>query len=327
VVVPFYNESENITSLIEDLNNQSFPGDMLEIILVDDFSEDDSYWKAGEQIIKSKNIRILKNKYNKGKKYALKTGVENARSDIIVTADADCRLGENWVAMSSAFFSENPETKLLSSGVIMRSPEQFSGYFQSLEFTSLVASGAASFIQGSAIMCNGANLAFRKDLFLEAFENLYPGINSGDDIFLMLYAKKKYPGSLQFLKSLQAFTFTKTRPDWMGFLKQRLRWSSKSSLYRDGRLIYVAFLVLIINFILLITLGLSFFNICFGLLLAGMLILKSVPDYIFLRSFLRFSNQETLLKFFIPSQLINIFFIPVTGILGLLYPLFRTGNK
>lgn len=327
IVIPFYNESANLKSLIKDLRNQAYSSEWLEIILVDDYSEDTSFQLARNELENYANIQLLKNQSKKGKKYALKTGVEKAKNDIIVISDADCRLSENWIPAISGFFSENPSTMLLSSGVVMRSETSFAGYFQSLEFASLVASGAASFFKGSAIMCNGANLAFKKELFLEAFDSLHPGINTGDDMFLMLYTKKKYPGRLSFLKSLDAFTRTHALPGWRDFITQRLRWSSKSSRYRDAKLLYVSFLVLFVNLILASLFVLSFFNLYYAFLFFAVIVIKSIPDFTLLRSFLEFSKQDHLLKFFIPSQLINIFFIPLMGIMGLLNPIFRKGNK
>lgn len=327
VVVSFYNESENLKYLVEDLVNQTYSSQWLDVILVDDYSNDDSFRVVSEEIKKLKNIRLLKNQYRKGKKFALKTAVEATRGNIILTTDADCRLNKGWIEKFADYFSAYPSTMLLSSGVILKSHPIFTGTFQSLEFASLVSSGAASFIQGSAIMCNGANLAFQKELFIEAFDFMHSEINTGDDMFLMLYAKKKYPGKLAFLKSGQAFTYSRTLPGWVKFLKQRLRWASKSSLYRDSRLIYVASIVLILNFILSSLVVLSFINYYYTFLFVGMIIIKSIPDYKLLKSFLGFCKQDDLLNFFIPSQLINIFFIPVMGILGLLYPVFRKENN
>ncbi len=42
IVVPFRNESENLPFLLESIKRLNYPIDLFEIILVDDFSEDDS---------------------------------------------------------------------------------------------------------------------------------------------------------------------------------------------------------------------------------------------------------------------------------------------
>ena len=68
---------------------------------------------------------------------------------------------------------------------------------QSLEFLSLIGSGAAAIARGKSIFCNGANLAYRKSIFLElnAFDN---NTVSGDDVFLMHHIKQKYAGGIAF---------------------------------------------------------------------------------------------------------------------------------
>ncbi len=53
--------------------------------------------------------------------------------------------------------------------------------FQSLEFSGLMASGAGAAMAGRPFMCNGANLAYRKEAFLKvgvmkAMKNLSPGM-------------------------------------------------------------------------------------------------------------------------------------------------------
>jgi len=48
------------------------------------------------------------------------------------------------------------------------------------------------------------------------------------------------------------------------------------------------------------------------------LFVKSVPDFLLLKNYLAFSRQKRLIKFFLPSQLINLIFIPISGITGIL---------
>lgn len=87
VIIPFYNEKENLSILIDQLINQL---DRLkkeyEIILVDDGSTD--AWRQNFQNPKSK-IQIIQHKKRLGKGQALKTGIENSTGDIIVFMDGD----------------------------------------------------------------------------------------------------------------------------------------------------------------------------------------------------------------------------------------------
>ncbi len=88
VVIPVYNEENRISkSLIEItkyLNGKKFD---YEIIIVDDGSKDNTL----RSIIKTNNrkIKIISHHKNRGKGYAVKTGVLAARGDLIFMCDAD----------------------------------------------------------------------------------------------------------------------------------------------------------------------------------------------------------------------------------------------
>ena len=89
IIIPIYNEKENIDKLIYEintvLNNQSFN---YEIIIINDASED-----LDEDDInflsKLKNTTIFSNKYNKGQSFSLIEGIKKSSYKNIVTIDGD----------------------------------------------------------------------------------------------------------------------------------------------------------------------------------------------------------------------------------------------
>ena len=87
VVVPAYNEEKTIAKVIEDLMKMG-----LEIVVVDDGSNDDTY-NIVESIIKEKkHVLLLRHLLNRGLGAALRTGIEAALMedpDVVVTFDAD----------------------------------------------------------------------------------------------------------------------------------------------------------------------------------------------------------------------------------------------
>ncbi len=88
VIIPVYNEMENIPILIDEIeetlkNNYNF-----EIIFIDDCSNDNSY-KILNQYKDKYQLRIYRNKKNLGQSYSIYKGVKNAINNIIVTLDAD----------------------------------------------------------------------------------------------------------------------------------------------------------------------------------------------------------------------------------------------
>lgn len=319
VVVPFNDGGRRLYSLIAALGKQTASLTDFEVILVNDYSQS-IVPELNDSGRLPDNFKLISNKYPQGKKFAMKTGVEAAFHDYVLFTDADCLVGQDWVRLFANFFFNHPDAVILSSGVQIQNGSGLTEIYQAIDFASLVATSAAGFFQGSPVLCNAANMGVRKDFFLEAFPFIYPEIKTGDDIFLMLHAKKHYPGKLFFIKNKRAFVQTRPLKTWNGLFRQRLRWSSKSTLYRDGRLLYVSIIVLIIN-LLILACGLGSFlsGYCFFLFIISVM-LKSLIDFGFLRSFLRFSGQEILLRYFFVSQLINVIWNFVLGIAGILYP-------
>ncbi len=83
VVIPVYNEASVICDTIEEVLDAGYKN----IIVVDDGSADDSYYKFSQM-----NVVPLRLSLNRGKGAAVKTGIEAAKilnADIIVTMDGD----------------------------------------------------------------------------------------------------------------------------------------------------------------------------------------------------------------------------------------------
>lgn len=87
IIIPFYNEKENLPILIKNLIKVATSlKKEYEIILVDDGSTDD--WKKSFNI-KSENVKTFSHRKRKGKGRALLTGINNSKGEIIVFMDAD----------------------------------------------------------------------------------------------------------------------------------------------------------------------------------------------------------------------------------------------
>jgi dolichyl-phosphate beta-glucosyltransferase len=90
LILPAYNEEKRIPSTLQKislyLNNVNYA---YEVIVVDDGSTDQTVPVSREAAISCQNFKIVQNKVNKGKGYAVKTGVFHAEGNIIVFSDAD----------------------------------------------------------------------------------------------------------------------------------------------------------------------------------------------------------------------------------------------
>lgn len=180
IVVACRNEEKNIGNLLQSLSNQNYPKDKTEIIIVNDHSDDETEKVIYDLV--SKNIKLLNLPENiTGKKAALQYGISLATSDIILTTDADCIMGSDWIInMVSYYLTHKP--KILVGPVAFNHNNSVFQKFQTMEFMSLVGSGAGAIGINHPIMCNGANLLFEKTVYENTLHaNKYA---SGDDIFL-----------------------------------------------------------------------------------------------------------------------------------------------
>jgi cellulose synthase/poly-beta-1,6-N-acetylglucosamine synthase-like glycosyltransferase len=317
VIISLRNEANNIHQLINSLLNQSLSSELFELILVNDNSTDETYRLINENIAGIANFRCLSLKGKQGKKYSIEYGIKNSKGNLIVTTDADCIHHKEWLETIYQFYSIN-KPKIIIGPVLMQGNTFFEN-FQKIDFLSLIASGAGSSGIGKPIMCNGANLAFDKDVFMQLTDPMTNKEISGDDVFLMHNIKKIYPKQVKFLKSNNAVVFTKAEKDLKSFVNQRKRWASKSKSYFDKDTIFTALIVFLTNSLLLLYLPLSIINTKFLSLFIFQVIAKLIVDFILILKASVFFKERELLNYFIPAELLNIVMIPILALLGFSY--------
>lgn len=325
VIIPMRNEAQNISSLLDDLINQDYPVRNLEIIVIDDHSVDNSLQMA--MLYQNLNTSILSLPDGKhGKKAALLYGIENSSGEIILTTDADCKVNFSWVRTFASYFASH-KVALALGPVISSQNSYLFEKIQSLELFSLLGSTAGSATIGYPVMCNGANLAFHKKIFPE-IKHLYQNhvAKSGDDIFVLLEVKKKYPGGIHFIKSKGATVYTQIASTPGSFFTQRGRWVSKSKHYRDPAIIFVALVVFTTNLLLTISLGYGVFS---GNLHSFIILffIKSLIDFPFLLKVTTFFGKKKLLTWFPLVQSIYFIYVCITVIVALVAPLGWKGRK
>ena len=102
LIIPCFNEENWIDRTIKSCINQDYPADKLEIIVVDDHSNDHSVERIRETIEELKaadtreggyrvegRIRYIVQKYNKGKREAMALGAQEAQHELLVFVDSD----------------------------------------------------------------------------------------------------------------------------------------------------------------------------------------------------------------------------------------------
>ena len=110
-VSPLYNEEENIIPLINEIFLALKEYDSYEIILVDDFSNDQTL-----KLISNKNnklLKILQNKKRKGQSYSIYKGVKTSQFDTIITLDGDGQNNPKDIPKLLNIFDQNHKIELV----------------------------------------------------------------------------------------------------------------------------------------------------------------------------------------------------------------------
>jgi cellulose synthase/poly-beta-1,6-N-acetylglucosamine synthase-like glycosyltransferase len=302
ILIPFRNESSVLPRLIESLNQLDVNHIQVETIFINDHSTDSSC-----DLLDACNLpyQVCHLDENQGKKSAIELGWRIAKGDFIFQTDADCTLPQKWLKSMLRSF-ENPKVSFVSGPVVFDEPKSFWQKLVALDFMSLIAIGAAHISWDKPLMCNGANMAYRRSLIANV--DIHQGQVSGDDVFLLQSAQKK-PNAIRFCKNEKAIIQTEGPNSLNVFWNQRLRWSSKNSAY-DSRFNSILLVgIWLFNFVILISL-LSFHKL--GALAACFLfIIKVLAEQSFYTHYKAFMSVKNGQGLIIVGQLFHVIYMAI----------------
>ncbi|MDN5290160.1 MAG: poly-beta,6-N-acetyl-D-glucosamine synthase [Anaerophaga sp.] len=312
VIVPYRDEAGNLESLIHELSRQRFSHHHLEVIMVDDGSKDRGPEKLKRIQEKYSWLRLFSSD-GSGKKDALRYGISRATGELIVTTDADCRFGKDWLqTIAEAYVSSNPD--MIVMPVEMVGGNSVLENFQQIDYLAMQMVTAGAIGGGRPVICSGANLAFKKKSFLEA-SRYTEGRDylSGDDVFL-LHAFKRVGFKVIYLKSAQAMVRTVPVKSVKDFLLQRMRWGGKSIRYKDRFTLITVLIIFLTNFVVAFLLCASFRNVGVLLIWAAAFLIKMLSDWYLLSSGKSFFSVTLSLLHFLIYSLLYPFYIVVAAI-------------
>lgn len=322
IIIPARNEAANIGACLKSITAQNYPSHLIEIIVIDDYSTDNTAAIVQQWQQQYTNIQLIDLSKesrdattNSYKKWAIERAIHYARSEWIVTTDADCVAGKNWIS-SFAKCIEKEQPILIAAPVRFIYYPTLLGAFQYLDFLSLQGITAASVSAGWHSMCNGANLAYQKAAFFSV--NGFTGINhiaSGDDMLLMNKIKQQYPGKTTYLFHPNAIVLTQPVFSWYELLHQRIRWASKADKYEDKSIFGVLLFVYLYNLVLFIMPFLAFFDWRILIYWMLLLLIKTLTELRFMKPVSRFFGENHL-HWFPFLQPIHIVYTVIVGWLG-----------
>ena len=329
VIIPARNEASNIKACVDSILNQDYPSAAFEIIVIDDFSEDDTAFivKALSQQYPQVRLIQLADHCKEGetlayKKKAIEIAVAQAKGDWILTTDADCIVPKKWLLLYNAYIHQH-QPCFVAAPVMFIKTRGILNQFQVLDFLALQGITAAAVGAGKHSMSNGANLGFEKTAFIAV--GGYQGVDhiaSGDDMFLMHKMKQTLHKPVGYLFHPDAIVLTAAMDTWKGFIMQRIRWASKARYYDDRSITMVLTLVYFFN---LSFVCLAFMGSWSTLLIA--LAFKTFFELFFLDPVAKFFKMQPELKHFVFYQPIHIVYNIAAGLFGQLKTYSWKGRK
>nr|WP_276898753.1 glycosyltransferase [Pedobacter kyonggii] len=318
IIVAARDEEANIAKTIDDLVAQRYPKVLTEIIIIDDHSTDRtaeivlSYADRNVKLIKLNEDRAL----NSYKKKAIQTAIGTCSGDLIITTDADCRMGADWLATIVNLY-EQKNYKMISSPVAYFQEKSFFERLQSLEFLYLIGLGASTIGNKEPSTCNGANLAYEKVTFYEVggFQGI-DDLASGDDELLLHKIAAKYPDQIGFLKNREAIVYTHAKETLSAFIQQRKRWASKSTRYKNKAIIVLGILIWIFNLSILANFITGLFIPGFLVITFYQLLVKMVLETLFLWDVTGFAKRRSLLILIPVLNVLHVLYMVYIGIAG-----------
>lgn len=319
IIIPVRDEANSIGYLLHDIDRQTYPQYLLDVIVIDDHSSDSTraiVEAMQESLSYSLKIYDIPEGDAGPKKRAITLGVEKSEGDLIISTDGDCRVAENWVR-SIVNYQEDNQLDMVLGPVSFADDKKYFTELQSVEFASLIGTGASSLGIGIPSMCNGANIAYLKSAFqkVNGFEG-YENEVSGDDEFLMHKLFESDPAKVGFLKSSEAIVFTEAPPSISRFFAQRKRWASKWNRYVMWRTRIFAMLIFGIHLSYLAALILA----CAGLfsfkLFGWMLLVRVLLEYVFIAPISGFLGRKLNVVNFLIVGLGYSIYAVTFGLLG-----------
>ncbi|MFT3883997.1 MAG: glycosyltransferase [Flavobacteriales bacterium] len=224
LIVPARNAADTITGLLQDLYAQTWPRDRLDVIVVDDASTDATRAIVDGFTRTWPGLRCIPNT-GVGKKAAIATGAEAAYGELLILTDADARCGCDRVPLIVQHQRTNGSDLVLLP-VVTRSDGRLIGRLQEAEQAALFGVAAATALNGTPVLANGANMAVTREAFFRVGGYIGDRWASGDDVFLL--ARMKQAGRrISYLPDRGAMVTVDAEQAFSGFWQQRLRWAGK----------------------------------------------------------------------------------------------------
>jgi len=287
VIAAMKNEEKNVRQCLDSLINQDYPGNLLEIIVVDDNSTDTTPLILNEYGQKCSFITILKiaddDSIQSNKKYALNKAIEQSTGKILLFTDGDCIPSKNWIRSIVTYFDVKVGVVVGFSPLIDPTDSRF-GRVLKLDSLAATIVAAGSIGLNNVVTCTGRNLAYRREVFdqVNGFEEIKNIVSGDDDLFLQL-VKKKTNWETRYATQIESIVPSFQTKSFSGFFRQKRRHLSAGKYY-NLKVQTGYFLFHLANLCFFLFLFYSVFSGKFLLLSLSLFLCKLMADWLLLKT-------------------------------------------
>lgn len=163
IAVPCFNEERTLANTVNSLLALRYPKELLEIIVVDDGSTDNTLAIARQ--FENRGVRVF-HKVNGGKHTALNMAIAHTEADLIGCLDADSTVAQDALLRIVPTF-ENLKVAAVTPGIHVKKPETMLQHIQNAEYNLSVFNRFMLAALGSAFITPGPFSIFRTNVVRE----------------------------------------------------------------------------------------------------------------------------------------------------------------
>lgn len=313
IIISARNEFENLNKNIYSVLEQEYPE--YQVVIINDCSWDDTKEFLEDLEKKYSHLKVVtiidRDKYRRGKKFALTLGIKAAEYECLLFTDADCKpASKYWLQRMQSGFTEKKEIVLgygayeKESGLLNKLI-RFETFYVAVQYLSFA-------LHKMPYMGVGRNLAYKKELFFanKGFARHNHLLSGDDDLFINDVATKN---NVSIQLHPESFTCSEPKKNFSTWGVQKVRHVSTGKYYKKNHrnaliynhlthfTFYLSLIVLLVlGFDWRIILGIYFFRLAIQLFIFGRNMKKL--------------NEFDLFPFIPLFDIFLLIFYPVVGI-------------
>lgn len=221
IIVPCYNDQDHIGETIESLLNLEYPKDMIEIIVVDDKSKDNSVSVIKKYAEKHSNVKLIVNKVNSGgAAEPTNIGIRAAKYNYIAVTDSDSSPEKDNLLKMIGFLQTDSKVAAVTCSVMAQKPKKFMQKLQAMEYKVIGFNRKLLDCIDSVYVTPGPFALYRKKVLIDV--GLFDTKNMTQDIEIVWrLLSNGYKARMSLSAKVYSITPEKFRDWW----KQRVRWN------------------------------------------------------------------------------------------------------